>query len=164
MKKLIKYFIFLLRIYQENHNQYKLKQKLKLQKLKYDSFSYYLYSWKIYFKQFTYEHISKFLLFAIFFASIYQKSGNGVLYLAFLLIILIIEKENRWSAAWIPICFYSISLILIQYLLQMKIFENFSLDLIKWAGFSDDPNEIFQYFALNLLILIICIIQRRSQK
>ena len=130
----------------------------------YGSISYWYYCLTIYLKSFIHMHISKILLFAIFFLIINEKTCLGLLYLAFLILILIIEKENRWSASWIPIYFYSLIIIFSQYLLQLKIAENFLQDLMNWGGFSFDKSNIRYIFIENLFIQFLCILQRKSQR
>lgn len=109
-------------------------------------------------------HISKILLFGIFLLIIDSKTCLGLLYLAFLILILIIEKENRWSASWIPIYFYSLIIIISQYLLQLKISQNFLQDLMNWGGFSFEKDAILTNFVTNCLIQFLCILQRTSQR
>ena len=128
------------------------------------SLSYYFYCLEIYLKQFIYTHISKILLFAIFLLIINNKTCLGLLYLAFLILILIIEKENRWSASWIPIYFYSLIIIFSQYLLQLKVAENFLQDLMNWGGFSFEASNIDAIFIQNCFIQFLCILQRKSQQ
>ena len=130
----------------------------------YDSLSYYYYCFSIYVKSFIHMHISKILLFVIFLLIINDKTCLGLLYLAFLILILIIEKDNRWSASWIPIYFYSLIIIFSQYLLQLKIAENFLQDLMNWGGFSFDKSNIQYIFFENCFIQFLCILQRKSQR
>lgn len=141
-----------------------LKSRHSLFQTPYGSLSYYYYCFLIYVKQFIYTHISKLLLFIVFLLIINSKTCIGLFYLAFLILILIIEKQNRWSASWIPIYFYSLVVIFAQYLLQMQVSKNFMQDLMIWGGFSYESDKITTIFLQNCSIQILCILQRKSQR
>lgn len=140
-----------------------IKSRQKLLQTSYGSIAYYYFCATIYIKQFIYIHISKVLLFIVFLLIINTKTCIGLFYLAFLILILIIEKENRWSASWIPIYFYSLVLIFTQYILQLQISKNFMQDLMIWGGFSFEKDNITVIFLQNCLIQALCILQRKSQ-
>ena len=116
------------------HLRYKQKSKKELYLMSFDSFSYNFYSAKTYVKILIFDNIPKILLLTIFILSLQQKSCIGFIYLAFLIIILIVEKENRWSAAWIPLTFFAICVLMVQYILRLEVFQSFLHDVVLWAG------------------------------
>lgn len=128
------------------------------------SFSYKYYKLKIYLKFLILIHLSKILLFTLFLLILLQKNAVGLLYLSFLLLILVIEKEVRWLTAWIPIFFSTMIIMMCQYLLQLSIFDNFIPDMMGWIGFSsDNKNNNYSFFLIHSFIMGMCVLQRNSQ-
>lgn len=128
------------------------------------SFSYKCYKLKIYFKFLIFTHLSKILLFTLFLLILFPKNAVGLLYLSFLLLILIIEKEVRWITAWIPIFFSTMIIIMCQYLLQLSILDGFMPDMMGWIGFANDNRTSnYSFFLIHSFIMGMCVLQRNSQ-
>lgn len=123
----------------ERYLPYNLKQRENkieyLKSLELGTLKYFIYRCKIYLKQMIYLHFSKFVIILVTIYAVAFASGLGILIFTIILIIIMFEQRKRWSVAWIPLLFFSISSILIQYLLQFEFLKDKQKDILVWVGF-----------------------------